>query len=67
MRVAVTGVRLWALGPVTIVLFSALPSVQNVLAAQEASAPDFSGRWGRDAFNFEPIAGQPPPVENGWN
>ena len=64
MRIAVTGARLWAFGPVTIALFSALACVQHVLAAQEASAPDFSGRWGRDAFNFEPLAGQPRPVEN---
>jgi hypothetical protein len=26
--------------------------------------PDFSGRWGRNAFNFEPLPGQPLPVDN---
>ena len=26
--------------------------------------PDFSGRWGRNAFNFEPLPGQPVPVDN---
>jgi hypothetical protein len=34
-------------------------------AADEASAiPDFSGRWGRNAFNFEPLASGPRPVTN---
>ena len=33
------------------------------LAAADA-VPDFSGRWGRNAFNFEPITGQPQPVDN---
>ena len=32
--------------------------------ATAADAPDFSGRWGRNAFNFEPLAGQPLPVDN---
>jgi len=29
-----------------------------------ASIPDFSGRWGRNAFNFEPVPGGPQPVMN---
>src|SRR5437016_5658546 len=29
-----------------------------------ASIPDFSGRWGRNAFNFEPVEGGPKPVVN---
>jgi hypothetical protein len=28
------------------------------------SIPDFSGRWGRNAFNFEPVEGGPKPVVN---
>jgi hypothetical protein len=33
------------------------------LAAQ-ATIPDFSGMWGRNAFNFEPLPGAPAPVAN---
>jgi hypothetical protein len=29
-----------------------------------AAIPDFSGRWGRNAFNFEPIPGGPQPLVN---
>src|SRR4051812_29019432 len=32
--------------------------------AADAAAPDFSGMWGRNAFNFEPIDGAPQPVVN---
>ena len=28
------------------------------------AVPDFSGMWGRNAFNFEPIEGSPQPVVN---
>jgi hypothetical protein len=34
------------------------------LADGGAKAPDFSGRWGRNAFNFEPLASGPQPVVN---
>src|SRR5689334_22222877 len=33
-------------------------------AAGTDAAPDFSGRWGRNAFNFEPLPGQPLPIDN---
>jgi hypothetical protein len=33
-------------------------------AAGADDVPDFSGRWGRNAFNFEPLPGQPLPVDN---
>src|SRR6266576_3337330 len=32
--------------------------------ADSVSIPDFSGRWGRNAFNFEPVEGGPKPVVN---
>jgi hypothetical protein len=32
--------------------------------ADDGAAPDFSGMWGRNAFNFEPIDGAPQPVMN---
>jgi hypothetical protein len=41
-------------------LVLALPA----LADGGAKAPDFSGRWGRNAFNFEPRANGPQPVAN---
>ena len=34
-----------------------------VIAAQSA-IPDFSGMWGRNAFNFEPLPGSAAPVTN---
>ena len=40
-----------------------LPGVLAGAAAADA-VPDFSGRWGRNAFNFEPLPGQPLPVDN---
>src|SRR6267154_4348164 len=33
-------------------------------AQSAASIPDFSGRWGRNAFNFEPTPSGPQPVMN---
>src|SRR4051812_48943861 len=33
-------------------------------AASAENIPDFSGRWGRNAFNFEPLPGGPQPVTN---
>lgn len=32
--------------------------------ADGGAAPDFSGRWGRNAFNFEPLPDGPQPVVN---
>ncbi len=40
-----------------------LPGALAVAAGTEGT-PDFSGRWGRNAFNFEPLPGQPLPVDN---
>src|SRR5262245_5786992 len=37
-------------------LLAAAPGTQGI--------PDISGRWGRNAFNFEPLLGQPQPVDN---
>jgi hypothetical protein len=34
------------------------------VAAAPSAIPDFSGMWGRNAFNFEPLAGKPAPVTN---
>ena len=36
----------------------------GTFAAGADGVPDFSGRWGRNAFNFEPLPGQPLPVDN---
>src|SRR5262245_4782715 len=33
-------------------------------AQNAASPPDFSGRFGRNAFNFEPVTNGPQPVIN---
>jgi len=33
-------------------------------AASAENIPDLSGRWGRNAFNFEPLPGGPQPVTN---
>jgi hypothetical protein len=38
----------------------ALPAI----ADDGAATPDFSGRWGRNAFNFEPLPNGPQPVMN---
>ena len=43
----------------TIAAMAAIPAF-----ADNGAAPDFSGRWGRNAFNFEPLSGQPQPVIN---
>ena len=32
--------------------------------AHAATIPDFSGLWGRNAFNFEPLPAGPKPVTN---
>jgi len=33
-------------------------------SAQQSAIPDFSGAWGRNAFNFEPTASGPQPLKN---
>src|SRR5687768_3585501 len=45
------------------VLCAAVPASLAVAEGMEG-IPDFSGRWGRNAFNFEPLPGQPLPVDN---
>ena len=49
-----------AVATVTLGIILAAPAS----AAGSAPIPDFSGRWGRNAFNFEPIPGGPQPVVN---
>jgi hypothetical protein len=34
------------------------------IAANAATTPDFTGRWGRNAFNIEPMPSGPQPVAN---
>ena len=46
-----------------IALCAAVPASLAVAEGTEG-IPDFSGRWGRNAFNFEPLPGQPLPVDN---
>ena len=53
--------RGWIVG--AILSAAALPGSLAAEAAADA-VPDFSGRWGRNAFNFEPLPGQPLPVDN---
>jgi|SRR5215471_3556766 len=43
---------------------TALASALMQAIAAGATVPDFSGRFGRNAFNFEPVAGAPQPVVN---
>ena len=40
------------------------PSQTMSAAGTAATIPDFSGRYGRNAFNFEPLANGPQPVIN---
>ena len=44
----------------------AAAAVGTVSAARESAnpIPDFSGLWGRNAFDFEPAPGNPKPVDN---
>ena len=49
--------RGWTLG--VVLCATAFPG-----ARAADTVPDFSGRWGRNAFNFEPLPGQPLPVDN---
>jgi hypothetical protein len=41
-------------------VLAAFPQAQ----AQSGGIPDFSGKWGRNAFDFEPPPSGPPPVRN---
>ena len=60
---AMTRWKMHGLGLGMIVTVATLPG--SLAAATEGDAvPDFSGRWGRNAFNFEPLPGQPLPVDN---
>jgi hypothetical protein len=43
---------------------SAFGLLAAIQPAGAATPPDFSGLWGRNAFNFEPLAGKPAPVTN---
>jgi hypothetical protein len=36
----------------------------SALGAERAGIPDFSGMWGRNAFNFEPLPAGPRPLTN---
>jgi hypothetical protein len=48
-----------------IVLVTLAASAVHAFAEDSATAPpDFSGRWGRNAFNFEPLPNGPQPVVN---
>jgi len=53
--------RGWMVG--VVLCAAALPGALAGAAGTEG-VPDFSGRWGRNAFNFEPLPGQPLPVDN---
>lgn len=46
------------------VLAGSLAVVPVLAAENTTSLPDFSGMWGRNAFNFEPIPGGPGPLVN---
>ena len=41
-----------------------LLAAMTILPAGAATLPDFSGLWGRNAFNFEPLPTGPKPVTN---
>ena len=49
----------------TLLIASLLCSTALVASASaQNAAPAFAGMWGRNAFNFEPVAGQPAPLIN---
>jgi len=48
--------QLWLAALVAVAFVRPATSAENI--------PDFSGRWGRNAFNFEPLPGGPQPVTN---
>ena len=49
------------LGNATILATLAILTGSSVAAD---NIPDFSGRWGRNAFNFEPLPNGPQPLTN---
>ena len=49
------------IGILAVAMFFAPPCFH---AARAADAPDFSGFWGRNAFDFEPMPSGPRPVSN---
>jgi len=48
----------------TAILAAPLLASSGRAADSSASIPDFSGRWGRNAFNFEPLPSGPRPLTN---
>ena len=42
----------------------AVASLAGVSAPAQTAPPDFSGLWGRNAFDFEPAPGNPKPIDN---
>src|SRR5712671_3367986 len=50
------------------ILFGALAAISigsvSTVAETAMPIPDFSGLWGRNAFDFEPAPGNPKPVDN---
>jgi len=50
------------------ILFGALAAISigsvSTVAETAVPIPDFSGLWGRNAFDFEPAPGNPKPVDN---
>jgi hypothetical protein len=48
-------------GILAVAMFFAAPGVR---AAQTADVPDFSGFWGRNAMDFEPVPNGPKPITN---
>jgi len=44
----------------------AATSINAIASAADTATPipDFSGLWGRNAFDFEPAPGNPEPVDN---
>src|SRR5262245_36706887 len=57
------GVRQYGAMAAVVLCAASVPGSLAGAAGTEGS-PDFSGRWGRNAFNFEPVPGQPQPVDN---
>lgn len=56
-------VQRWGLRAGVLLGALVLPASLAVAAGADA-VPDFSGRWGRNAFDFEPLPGQPLPIDN---
>jgi hypothetical protein len=47
-----------------LVCATAFGILSTPMPANAATVPDFSGLWGRNAFNFEPLPAGPKPVTN---